>query len=160
MLCKRCQVKHALIKAQRSLFLTWSMFRVLRVHRSGFYAWLKWPLSIRGRDDRRLSGLIKQPWLESGCVYGHRNIHDDLLSLGERWCPNRLARLARQSGIKAQIGCKKKPGSYGGKPAVVKANQLRQSFDMLAPDQVWVIAITYIKTLEGCLYFSWQVFVK
>jgi len=130
------------------------MCRVLKVHRSGYYVWLKAPLSKRGKDDRRLTGLIKQSWLESGCVYGYRKIHDDLRSLGERSCPNRVARLMRLSGIKAQIGYKKKPGSYGGKPAVVAPNQLGQSFDEFAPDQTWVTDITYIKTYEGWLYLA------
>ena len=73
------------------------MCRVLKVHRSGYYAWLKIPLSKRGQDDNRLTGLIKQSWLESGCVYGYRKIHDDLRNLGERCCPNRVARLASLS---------------------------------------------------------------
>ena len=136
------------------MFSTLSMCRVLKVHRSGFYAWLKTPLSKRGQDDNRLTGLIKQSWLESGCVYGYRKIHDDLRSLGEGCCPNRVARLARLSGIKAQIGYKRKPGSYGGKPAIVATNQLGQSFNTLAPDQTWVTDITYIKTYEGWLYLA------
>ena len=75
----------------------------------------------------KLTGFIKQSWLKSGCVYGYRKIHDDLSSLGERCCPNRVAaRLTRHFGIKAQIGYKKKPGSYGGKPAMVATNQLKQ----------------------------------
>ena len=45
-------------------------------------------------------------------------------------------------------------GSYGGKPAVVATNQLKQSFDALAPDQVWVTDITYIRTYEGWLYLA------
>ena len=130
------------------------MCRVLKVHHSSFYAWLKSPLSSRDKDGLRLTGLIKQSWLESGCVYGYRKIHDDLRSLGESCCPNRVARLAHQSGIKAQVGYKKKPGSYGGKPAMVATNQLKQSFDTLAPDQVWVTDITYIKTYEGWLYLA------
>jgi len=130
------------------------MCRVLRVHHSGFYAWRKSPLSERGKDDLRLTGLIKQSWLESGCVYGYRKIHDDLRSLGESCCPNRVARLAHHAGIKAQVGYKKKPGSYSGKPAVVATNQLKQSFDALAPDQVWVTDITYIRTYEGWLYLA------
>ena len=136
------------------MFSILSMCRVLKVHRSGFYAWLKTPLSKRNIDDRRLTGLIKQSWLESGCVYGYRKIHDDLRSLGESCCPNRVARLARLSGIKAQIGYKRKAGSYGGKPAIVATNQLGQSFNTLAPDQTWVTDITYIKTYEGWLYLA------
>jgi len=47
------------------------MCRVLGVHASGFYAWLKNGLSGQAKRRRRLTGLIKQSWLESGCVYGY-----------------------------------------------------------------------------------------
>lgn len=46
--------------------------RMLGVHRSGCYAWLKGPASARDKDDQRLLGLIKHSWLESGSVYDHR----------------------------------------------------------------------------------------
>jgi putative transposase len=65
-----------------------------------------------------------------------------------------VARLAHHAGIKAKVGYKKKPGSYGGKPAVVATNQLEQSFDALAPDQVWMTDINYIRTYEGWLYLA------
>ena len=95
------------------------MCRVLRVQRSGFYAWLRVPLSKRAKDSRRLTGLIKQAWLESGCVYGYHKIHDDLRCLGESLSLNRTARLMRDAELKAQIGYKRKLGSYGGSPAIV-----------------------------------------
>src|SRR5688500_14870364 len=47
-------------------------------------------------------------------VYGYRKLHDDLLDHGESCCPNLFARLTRLAGIKAQIGYKRRPGSYGG----------------------------------------------
>ena len=47
---------------------------------------------------------------------------DDLCDLGETCCPNRVARLARLAGIYAQIGYKRRPGKYGGKPSVVVDN--------------------------------------
>jgi len=48
------------------------MCYVLGVPASGFYAWLKQPLSKREREDQYLLGFIKQFWLESGAVYGYR----------------------------------------------------------------------------------------
>jgi len=36
------------------------MCRVLGVQRSGFYAWLKRPLSKLAKDNIRLTGLIKR----------------------------------------------------------------------------------------------------
>lgn len=130
------------------------MCRIFRIHPSGFYAWLKNPLSNKAKEDRRLTGLLKQVWLESGCVYGYRKLHADLCSIGEVCSPNKIARITREANIKAQIGYKRKKGFYGGKPSVVASNQLNQKFEVQAPDQVWVTDITYIKTYEGWLYLA------
>jgi len=62
--------------------------------------------------------------------------------------------LARLAGIRAQIGYKRRPGKYGGKPSVVVDNTLNRQFDVDAPDQFWVTDITYIKTHEGFSYLA------
>ncbi len=95
------------------------MYRVLRVHFSGFYAWLKAPLSHRAQEDVRQTGLIRQAWIDSGKVYGYRKLTDDLRGQGEKVSENRVARLASQAGIAAQVGSNCRPGHYGGRPAVV-----------------------------------------
>ena len=128
------------------------MCRMLRAHFSGFYAWLKEPLSHRAQEDARQTELILQAWADRGKVYGYRKLTDDLRDLGERISENRVARLASLAGIAAQVGYKRGPGRYGGKPAMVAENRLEQKFEASAPDQVWVTDITYIKTHEGWLY--------
>ena len=62
--------------------------------------------------------------------------------------------LARLAGIRAEIGYKRKPGKYGGRPSVVVDNTLDRQFDVTAPDTAWVSDITYIKTYEGFLYLA------
>jgi putative transposase len=99
---------------------------MLAVHPSGFYAWMREPLSPRALEDQRQTVLLKQAWDDSGEVYGYRKLHDDLCDLGEDISPNRAWRLARLAGIRAQIGYKKKPGSYGGSPTVVADNTLNR----------------------------------
>ena len=130
------------------------MCQALQVHRSGFHAWLKKPESKRAKDDRRLTGLIKQSWLESGCVYGYRKIQSDMLDLGEACSKNRVYRLMNLAGIQAQVGYKKRRGNYGTKPSVVADNQLKRQFDVVQPNQAWVTDITYIDTHEGFLYLA------
>lgn len=147
-------MKYAFMKAHRTEFSVRAMCRVLKVHASGYYAWLKNGLSAQAKRRRRLTGLIKQSWLESGCVYGHRKIHHDLLSLGERCTPNTVAKLMRGEGLRAQVGYKRRPGKYGTKPAIVAANQLKQNFNVETADTVWVADITYIRTHEGWLYLA------
>ncbi len=130
------------------------MCRVLAVHFSGFYAWVKEPLSQRALEDARQTDLIKQAWTDSGKVYGYRKLHDDLLDQGETCSKNRVARLASLASIAAQIGYKRRPGRYGGKPAVVADNTLDRQFEVDAPDRIWVTDITYIRTHEGWSYLS------
>ncbi|EZJ27939.1 HTH-like domain protein [Escherichia coli 1-392-07_S4_C2] len=77
---------------------------MLDVHSSGFYAWLQQPHSQRHQADLRLTGQIKQFWLESGCVYGYRKIHLDLRDSGQQCGVNRVWRLMKRVGIKAQVG--------------------------------------------------------
>ncbi len=130
------------------------MCRVLMVHFSGFYALLKEPLSLRALEDARQTELIHQAWTDSGKVYGYRKLTDDLRDAGETCSENRVARLASLAGIVAQIGYKRRPGRYGGKPAVVADNKLDRQFDVNAPDRVWVTDITYIRTHEGWSYLA------
>lgn len=131
-----------------------SMCRVLGVHPSGYYAWRREPLSARARDDRRVLGLIKQSWLESGSVYGYRKVTRDLRDLGERCGKHRVARLMRGEGLRAQVGYRRRPGMRGGKPAVVADNHLARQFDPDAANRAWVTDITYIRTHEGWLYLA------
>ena len=147
-------MRYAFVADHRTLFSVRAMCRCLRIHPSGFYAWLKNPLSRRAKEDARQTGLIRQAWEESGKVYGYRKLHDDLLDQGETCCPNRVARLASLAGIKARIGYKRRPGSYGGKPSKVVDNTLARQFDVTAPDKAWVTDITYIRTLEGFAYLA------
>ena len=147
-------MKYAFIRAHRTEFGVRAMCRVLRVHFSGFYAWLEEPLSRRAQEDARQTGLIRQAWSESGNVYGYRKLTDDLRDQGETCSENRVARLASLAGILAQVGYKRRPGRYGGKPAVVASNTLDRQFEVDSPDKVWVIDITYIRTHEGWLYLA------
>ena len=72
--------------------------------------------------------------------------------MGETVSENRVARLARLAGIQAQIGYKKKPGVFGGKPSVVVDNTRDRQFTVDAPDRAWVTDITYLRTHEGFAY--------
>jgi putative transposase len=124
------------------------------VHPSGYYAWRAEPMSARAKEDQRLSGLIKQSWLESGGVYGYRKVTDDLKELGESCGKHRVYRLMSSAGLRSQTGYRRRPGRHGGRPAVVAPNHVQQEFDVAEPNQVWVTDITYIRTYEGWLYLA------
>jgi putative transposase len=147
-------VKYAFVAEHRPLFAVRTMCRCLCIHPSGFYAWLKEPVCKRAQEDVRQTALLRQAWYDSGKVYGYRKLHDDLRDQGGHCSPNRVARLAHLAGIKAQVGYKRRPGCYGGTPAIVAENKLAQNFEVQAPDQTWVTDITYIRTHEGWMYLA------
>lgn len=115
---------------------------------------LKKPLSTRANEDKRQTDLLLKAWEERSKVYGYRKLHDDLLDQGEACCPNRVARLTRLAGIKAQIGYKRRPGIYRGRSSVAVDNTLDRQFDVTAPDTARVTNITYIRTCEGLAYLA------
>lgn len=129
------------------------MCSVLDVHPSGFYAWLKHPECKQERRRKYLLGLIKQFWLESGCVYGYRKIHCDLRDEGETCGINQVHHLMKREGLQSQRGYRK-PRARSGAEDIVTPNKLDRNFDPQAPNQSWVTDITYIKTHEGWLYLA------
>ena len=147
-------MRYAFIKGHQLQFTIRTMCRMLCVHPSGFYAWLKKPFSKRAVEDDRQTELLKEAWQDSGKVYGYRKLHDVLRDQGETCCPNRVARLTKLAGIKALIGYKRRTVSYGGKPSMVVDNTLARQFEVDTPDRVWVTDITYIKTYEGFAYLG------
>lgn len=129
------------------------MCRILKVHRSGFYAWLERPLSNRALEDQRLLERIRAFYIASDGVYGSPRIFKDLREDGERCGVHRVARIMREHRIRALRGYKR-PRYKPGAPAVVAPNRLEQQFTADAPDKAWVTDITYLRTHEGFLYLA------
>ena len=98
------RTQYAFIKAHRNEFDTAMMCRVLEVSRSGFYEWLRHPLSNRAREDQRLLRLIRASHAASHGVYGAPRIFLDLREAGETCSKHRVARLMRDHQIKANYG--------------------------------------------------------
>lgn len=126
---------------------------MLDVHPSGYYAWCKQSQSKLAKANQRLTGLIKQFWLESGGVYGYRKVHSDLQDIGEKCGINRVHRLMRNEGLRAQVGYRK-PRHRGGEAHIIVPNRLQREFNPASPDESWVTDITHIRTHEGWLYLA------
>ncbi|EPD5030929.1 IS3 family transposase [Escherichia coli] len=150
---KAVRLRYAFIRDNSCCWPVRLLCRVLDVHPSGFYAWLQQPHSQRHQADLRLTGQIKQFWLESGCVYGYRKIHLDLRDSGQQCGVNRVWRLMKRVGIKAQVGYRS-PRACKGEASIVSPNRLQRQFNPDAPDERWVTDITYIRTHEGWLYLA------
>ena len=77
------------------------MCRVLKVHRSGFYAWLHEPQSARAKVNEALTVKIREFYDQSMGIYGSPRIFCDLREAGIVCSENKVARLMRAAGIKS-----------------------------------------------------------
>jgi len=130
------------MKAHRDEFNLTSMCRVLKVHRSGYYAWLSQPQSRRAIANAALTQKIQASYEQSMGIYGSPRIFCDLREAGVACGENRVARLMQLAQIRSTRGYKR-PRFKVGKPAVVAPNQLQRQFQSDTPDSAWVTDITY-----------------
>jgi len=138
-------MRYTFIRANSTVWPVRWLCRLLEVHPSGYYAWQKHPRSAGTIVNQRLTGLIKQFWLQSGGVYGYRKIHCDLRDIGEQCGENRVYRLMRAAGLRAQVGYRR-PGHRSGPARVLAPNRLQRKFEVANPNDTWVTDITHIHT--------------
>jgi putative transposase len=146
-------VKYTFIDQHSTEFKVASMCRVLKVHRSGYYAWKAKPLSNRAIEDAQLLTEIKQSYDDSYGIYGSPRIHRDLREAGIYCGVKRVARLMHQSKLRSVRGYRR-PRYKSGKPSIAAPNRLQQQFTVNQADIAWVTDITYVATYEGWLYLA------
>ena len=147
------RAKYSFIKAHRREFDTAVMCRLLGVSRSGFYDWLRKPLSDRALEDQRLLGLIRAAYTASHGVYGAPRIFLDLREAGETCSKHRVARIMRANNMKALHGYRA-PRYARGHTSLLTPNTLQRGFTVQRPNTAWVTDITYVRTWEGWLYLA------
>lgn len=149
----RVRATYGFIKAHRHEFSVQMMCRVLEVSRSGYYDWLKQPISNRAKEDVRLLRLIRASFTASHGIYGAPRIFQDLREAGETCSKHRVARLMRINGLRAAHGYRTRRLPVG-KPSVLIPNVLQRNFTVTRPNKAWVTDITYIRTWQGWLYLA------
>ena len=149
----RVRETYRFIEAHQKQYSVEVMCRVLGVARSGYYEWLREPVSKRGQEDARLLRLIRASFNASHGIYGAPRVFLDLREAGETCSKHRVARLMRESGLRALHGYRTRRVSIG-KPSVLIPNLLQRQFTVTRPDKAWVTDITYIRTWQGWLYLA------
>ena len=151
--CSHVRLTYQFIEANKKHYSIEAMCQLLEVAPSGYYAWLKKPISDRAQEDARLLRLIRASFERSHGIYGAPRVFLDLREAGEACSKHRVARLMRENGLRAQGGFRIKRVS-AGKPAVLIPNLLQRQFTVSQPNKAWVTDITYIRTWEGWLYLA------
>ena len=132
-----------------------ALCRLLKVSRSGFYAWLSRPPSPRALADEVLTVQIRTAFDDNRRVYGAPRIHAELAEAGVQVGRKRIARLMRAAGI---VGChrRKRPFSITRSDPRAEAapDRVDRQFTASAPNQLWVADVTYVPTVQGWLYLA------
>ena len=148
-------MKYTFMAAHVGEFRMKRMCRVLRVGRSGYYAWRRRSPSTRAQANQALVALIRAEHRASRQTYGSPRIQAALRRKGVPCGRHRVAHLMRQEGLCARPKRKGHPVTTQRQPGVVPApNRLSQDFSAPAPNRKWVSDFTYIETGEGWLYLA------
>jgi len=128
---------------------------VLGVSRSGYYAWRDRPASARERRREELTRKVKAAHQENRGVYGSPRVSRVLKAQGEAACENTVAKVMRESGIRAKTRRKFVPRTTDSShERPVAENVLARDFAAELPDRKWAADITYVPTGEGWLYLA------
>lgn len=128
---------------------------VLGVSRSGYYAWRDRPDSARAERREELAAKVKAVHEANRRVYGSPRVCAALRASGEAVCENTVAKVMRESGIRARAKRKYVPRTTDSAHArPVAPNTLGREFDAGLPDRKWAADITYVPTAEGWLYLA------
>lgn len=130
------------------------MCQVLKVSRSGYYAWRGRPPSEREMANQALYKEIKAVYDESHGTYGSPRIYQALRRRGFTCSENRVARLMRLKGLQAEQTKSYKSTTKRNKADAVAPNVLQRDFEATRPDEKWLADITQIPTEEGWLYLA------
>jgi putative transposase len=147
--------RFAFVDAERASYDVAVLCRLLRVSRSGFYAWVIRPPSARAVADGVLTVQIRETFEANRKVYGAPRIHAELVEADVHVGRKRVARLMREAGI---VGCHRRKRSFSITSQNPKADAapdlVDRNFTATAPNQLWVADVTYVPTVQGWLYLA------
>ena len=147
-------MKFAFIQAEKASFPVSLMCRHLGVSRAGYYARLDRPESQRSQGDRELAAEVIAIHQGSRRRYGAPRVRMELCARGQRVAKKRVARLMRESGLRARPRRRFVVTTDSKHHDAVAPNIVARNFSPPNPLHTWVGDITYIWTDEGWLYLA------
>ncbi|MGH8398970.1 MAG: IS3 family transposase, partial [Gammaproteobacteria bacterium] len=147
-------MRYAFVRAHMSEFRVRLMCRVLKVSRSGFYAWCSRPPSRHALANAQLLQRIRQIHLASRQTCGTVKTWKILRTAGETCGRHRVARLRQRHGIEANRMRRFRSRYAAANSAPPAPNLLNRDFQVGQLDRVWVGDVTFIPTREGMLYLA------
>jgi putative transposase len=145
-------MKYNFMFENKNKFPIEKMAGVLDIKKSGYYKWLKNPVSKREIENDKLLIEIKTIHKESNGNYGSPMIYQALKAKGIKCSKNRVARIMKENNIRSKVKKRFRITTNSKHNFPVAANILDRKFKVSEADKAWVSDITYIWTMEGWLY--------
>ncbi|SPW32418.1 Uncharacterised protein [Edwardsiella tarda] len=145
-------MKYVFIEKHQAEFSVKIMCRVLRVARSGWYAWRLRRHQLNRRQQFRLvcDAAVQQAFSDAKQWYGAPRLADEL----PRYNIKTIAASLRRQALRAKASRKFSPVSYREHGLPVSENLLKQDFYASGPNQKWAGDITYrvpgVQGEHGC----------
>ncbi len=147
-------MKFSFVQEHRGAFRVGMMCKVLKVSRSGYYAWRKRVPSRREIEDRSHARAIREVHRESRGTYGSPRIYRRLRMADIACSRHRVARIMRQEGLRGCAAQRFRTVSTKRSTLPAPPDQLRKNFSADAPNRIWVGDLTQVRTREGWLYLA------
>jgi putative transposase len=127
----------------------------LEVSRSGYHAWRTRQPSVRRQANDLLLAQIGQLREGRERCHGSPRLTRELQSRGHACSENRIARLMREHGLRAQAPPRFVPRTTDSNHDLpVAPNRLAGRAAPDGPNQVWLQDFTYVPTAQGWLYLA------
>jgi transposase InsO family protein len=147
-------VKFRFVQEYRETFRVGKMCEVLKVSRSGYYAWRNRGPSEREQEDRRLAAQIREIHEANRKVYGSPRIYSALRSRGIRCGKHRVAKIMRLESLRGRSKQRFRSTATVRAELPAAPNRLLRNFRPHRPNRVWAGDITQIRTGQGWLYLA------
>jgi len=151
-------MKYKFMEEHRELYKVKSMCEVLKVCRSGYYAWRVRQPGRRKKANEELLWLIRKIHAKSRRLYESPRITAELNEEGLRCGKNRVAKIMKDNSICAEVKKRRFRRTTDSRHDYALAANLL--IDHSQTDGVWASDITFVPTSEGWLYVAAVMNVK
>jgi putative transposase len=145
-------MKYGFMEEHREIYKVKSMCEVLKVSRSGYYAWSSRQPSRRQKANEELLERIWRVHSQSRRLYGSPRITAELNEDGVRCGKNRVARIMKAHSIRADVKRRRFRRTTDSRHNYTLAANLL--IEQRQTKGVWASDITFVPTSEGWLYLA------
>jgi transposase InsO family protein len=145
-------MKYRVMESEKAVHPIKRMCEVLRLSRSGYYAWKNRQSSIRWKENEELLSRIRVIHEQSRRLYGSPRIRAELIAQGFRCGKNRVARIMKEHAVRAEVKKRRfRRTTDSSHTYALAANLL---LDKHQTEGVWASDMTFVPTSEGWLYVA------